>query len=81
MEWQPIETAPKDGKWFVTARFKGDDPEYEVGCYDPTKFHQYDERPDGLFERREIEIYEWRGFNNFSRATHWAPLPPPPETP
>jgi hypothetical protein len=29
MDWQPIDTAPRDGSWFITARFAGDEaPEY-----------------------------------------------------
>lgn len=61
MTWQPIETAPKDGKpvllWkeptkehYVAAFIRGDHPGW---C-----------TPDGF------EIF---------RATHWMPLPHPPE--
>lgn len=81
-DWFPIETAPKDGAWFVTARFHGgEQPEYEVGRYEPLLAKRY-EAVEGtsLFRQVEHQLYEWRGFNNFERATHWMPLPPPPES-
>lgn len=78
-EWQPIETAPKDGTWFVIATAHGD---YEVGRYEPLTMPTY-EPVDGtcLYLRTEREVYEWGGFNNFHAATHWMPLPAPPVLP
>ena len=79
-QWQDIETAPKDGQWFLTARFiDGCEAEYEVGAYDPSIHRSFNERPDGLFEAKDTQIYDWRGFNSFNRATHWMPLPTPPD--
>jgi hypothetical protein len=77
-EWKPIETAPRDGSWFVICRV-GDDPErYEVGCYNPLCHFNYVEVENGLFRREKERGYEWSGFSNFHRATHWMPLPAPP---
>jgi hypothetical protein len=74
--WQPIETAPRDGTWFVTVSFAG---EYEVGCYRPLIHFNYEPVEDNLYRRSEYIAYPWFGFNNFHRAIAWMPLPPPPE--
>jgi hypothetical protein len=77
-EWQPIETAPKDGTWFLAAR-RGEGPDqYEIGAYDPLMFAEYVEVEAGLFRKEMRPSYDWRGFNNFRRMTHWMPLPTPP---
>ena len=71
--WQPIETAPRDGTWFVICR--AGTPGYEVGCFDPLMFPQYVEAENGLYRKVVQKVYDWTGFNNFHRATHWMPLP------
>lgn len=76
MRWLPIESAPKDGTWFVICI---DERYYEVGCYDPSHFDRYVEVGDGLYRKQPEQIYEWRGFSNFGRATHWMPLPAAPQ--
>ena len=76
--WQPIETAPKDGTWFVIC-LRGEG--FEIGRFDPTNWPEYvPSEIDGLFRRQERVIYEWDGFNNFDHATHWMPIPAPPAT-
>jgi hypothetical protein len=37
------------------------------------------ENEDDLYRKVEKIAYEWRGFNNMHRATHWMPLPEPPK--
>lgn len=64
MDWQPIETAPKDG---VTVRLYGYG-EQGIGYWwrndwVPAHLLPSDEEPEFSFT-----------------ATHWAPLPPPPLT-
>lgn len=76
--WQPIETAPRDGGWFAIC-VAGEGLSYEVGCYEPYHGRQFIELESGLFRAEEYLLGEWRGFNNMHRATHWMPLPPPPE--
>jgi hypothetical protein len=73
--WRPIETAPKDGSWFVVVCVDG---EYEVGRYDPSMYDRYVPVEGGLYRKEQEVGYEWRGFNNIHRATHWMPLPSPP---
>lgn len=77
-QWRPIESAPKDGTWFVIVNEDDGADSFEIGCYSPLIWHDFEPVADGLFRKTEREIYEWRGFNNMHRATHWLPLPPPP---
>ena len=63
MEWQPIETAPKDGTWVFL---------YVPG-HGPTR---------AKWSRLVSGVYGWTSHqsgNYISRATHWMPLPEPPE--
>ena len=71
MDWQPIETAPKDGTWFLVC----------CGDEGPESYCHAEFVPvaDGLYRRNLIEYTEWRGFNNFHRMTHWQHLPMPPK--
>lgn len=70
MDWQPIETAPKDGTEILVfgSYTYPDDP-------DPTVYWEivsYREDPHG---------YVWTDGNQSSREnvfSHWMPLPPPP---
>lgn len=74
-DWQPIETAPRDGSWFVTCNADGSADEIEVGAYAPLMHGRFVENGDGLWRKEIVSICDWRGFNNFNRATHWMPLP------
>ncbi len=76
--WQPIETAPRDGTWFLICRAQDGFDTYEVGQYLPLNFPHYIEVEGGLFRKENQQVYDWHGFNNFHRATHWMPLPSPP---
>ncbi len=77
--WQPIETAPKDGTWFLICRASEGFDSYEVGRYDPLMHDHYEPVGGGLYRKVQDQIYDWRGFSNFPRATHWMPLPSPPD--
>lgn len=77
-EWHPIKTAPKDGSWFLICRACEGADSYEVGRFDPSFHDEFIEAGDGLYRKERRLGYEWRGFSNFHRATHWYPLPSPP---
>lgn len=78
-DWQPIETAPKDGSWFLICRACDGESSYEVGSYLPLTHPGYEKVEGGLYRKVETVLYEWTGFNNPHLATHWMPLPAPPK--
>ena len=78
-DWQPIETAPRDGTWFLICASEDGVESYEIGCYDPMMSPEYIEVDGGLYRKEMKSGYEWRGFNNFHRATHWTSIPEPPQ--
>jgi hypothetical protein len=80
-DWQPIETAPRDGTWFMVCNADDEYESYEVGRYLPLWRYKYVEVGDGLFRKERVSDYDWEGFNNFHRATHWMTLPEPPNQP
>lgn len=65
--WQPIETAPKDGTFFIATGFnygKSSDPRHYCMA---------------LWEQGEWrEASEWNGHSSLAYLTHWRPLPPAP---
>ena len=74
MEWQPIDTAPRDGSRILLyrplANRTGDEPidikhgtSYSMGCWASTV-------PDGMTDENYTD--------GACKATHWMPLPPPP---
>ncbi len=81
MEWKVIDDdpVPKDGSWFMICnKFEGYSS-YETGKFDPLNGPRFVEVGGGLFRKETMELYEWRGFNNMQRATHWRHAPEPPK--
>lgn len=74
--WRPIETAPRDGSWFVTANAREKDGEYEVARFNPYMQDQYMQEADGRFRRERVSVMDFSS-DNFHRATHWKPLTQP----
>lgn len=70
-EWQPIETAPKDGTHILLAwSYKNGTPPRVSECF---------WRNDMPFSQDGV----WWCFHGrmFAEPTHWQPLPTPPEAP
>lgn len=72
-EWQPIETAPKDGTEILTVNIHGDIQITE--WYSVTRDDYV--HIEGEIYRKEITLWHegWNGNN----PTHWMPLPAPPK--
>lgn len=66
LDWQPIETAPKDGR-FVLIAFDCPNPEYKAVCVARIRkgWSTWDSFPGDYTKH----------------PTHWMPLPPPPQAP
>jgi hypothetical protein len=73
--WQPIETAPKDGTKILILDRDGD---IEISEWYQS-FHDEYVQLDNGFYRKETKIWSqgWNG--NGHRATHWMPLPEKPQ--
>lgn len=78
-EWQPIETAPKDGQSILLLNGKAHSPEALVAHW----CRVYPENPQGTWHsvsRFNCEFALQRRFLTQSPdATHWMPLPEPPK--
>ena len=83
-QWQPIETAPKDGTHILAYDPEGiHGPVYAVVHWYVHKGEKYTEsETEGLYRREQYEVPWWDGaaYTPF-RATHWMPLPPAPGAP
>jgi hypothetical protein len=69
-EWQPIETAPKDGTLILLGRSKG----VWAGKYTPVFTSGY--RPDSAWQSMLLNHDHMA--ERYAPPTHWMPLPQPP---
>ena len=72
MDWQPIETAPRDGTWIL---LRGGTSKY--GWYGdnfpPMVCAQFD------CSSWQFAYYESGYYGEYKNPTHWMPLPAPPK--
>lgn len=94
-EWQPIETAPKDGTEILAFGMgvegepvvMWDDskpriPMWRVIHWKETWYDDYAEQPDGSYRKDRKQGFAYWGPNPQQfRPTHWMPLPTPPTKP
>ena len=78
-EWQPIETAPKDGTMVLVSNGK----DIAVGAYAVQEYWGYEDEPGapGLFRKVLKERYAIWDAEGICGLTHWMPLPAPPASP
>lgn len=81
MEWQPIETAPKDGTrimlWRGYPRF-GFWQEMVIAQWFNDSWRWPDPRENASTHDVWSEDDLYYGFEDEENFTHWMPLPPPP---
>lgn len=68
--WQPIATAPKDGRWIILYCSEGDAPDGQLMVDYWEAFH-----PDVESEMGRAGV--WQNSDGLN-PTHWMPLPAPP---
>ncbi len=73
MEWQPIETAPKDGAYIQVANAGG----VWIAHWMPVAVSGY--RFDDPWRSCMLNHYHIPERARYGKPTHWAPLPPPPK--
>lgn len=73
MEWQPIETAPKDGTTVIIGR--------DMGDFGFVRGYGRFDGKDGSFLSGWIShgFSEYHGNLGLAHPTHWMPLPEPPQ--
>lgn len=83
-EWQPIETAPRDGTWIVVLMSEStQDKDMPSPCVATARWvrettkHWEQIRPTKK-ELVELDTSHW---SNYENPTHWRPLPAPPGSP
>lgn len=83
MEWQPIETAPKNGQWLLLCyqnqlgKWRWAIGSWETEILMDAEFGHDEYAPAGWYESPESCPYENDAF--LIEPTHWMPLPGPPQ--
>lgn len=83
MEWQPIETAPKDGTEVIVVHYAnysdGISPMIEGPFTGSFRNGRWESSWDGC---EVVEYMDWGGvdYKSIMTPTHWMPLPTPPTT-
>ena len=75
MEWQPIETAPKDGSWLLVSNAEKDGA-WIARYYE---FYPSGYKPDNPWFSLMLNHDGLPNPRGSSFPTHWMPLPEPPK--
>lgn len=70
-DWQPIETAPKDGTVLLAYSVEGN-------CFDLVRWDEHEDADEGLLKTWMCDV---SGGSMVSAFTHWRPLRKPAATP
>lgn len=77
-EWQPMETAPKDGTKILVVCVEDSEPEIEVTEWYTIESYSWEHVENDMYRRVARPAHSgWNG--NGHRATHWMLLPPLPQ--
>jgi hypothetical protein len=78
-EWQPIETAPKDGTWVLLSG-GGIDYGWGGGTIPTAVVGQYTDYLNGGTKKPHWQFawYDGGYYGEYLEPTHWMPLPAPP---
>jgi hypothetical protein len=76
-EWQPIETAPKDGT-DVIVMYMHIETQCVFNAFYASEGHGWEKRDVGWWSYEHSEVSRIL-LNDFMTPTHWMPLPPPPK--
>ena len=80
-EWQPIETAPRNGTWVLLTggRADFDDYNHAIATWPPSVVAFWD-RDSWGDETWALAFWDGAWRTSYTAPTHWMPLPdPPPE--
>ena len=75
MEWQPIETAPRDGTDIIIAEIRFKNSKADYGEID---IGSWEEDRNGADEFGDSYFCWMSNYGRVEEPTHWMPLPPPP---
>lgn len=78
-EWQPIETAPKDGT--IVLLWSRSSDEWATGLWQDVGLPQFFTPVAGMWVRNLYVAHDPTSnpYLPINDPTHWMPLPPPPE--
>tara|TARA_R110000868_G_scaffold99334_1_gene273432 strand:+ start:1300 stop:1947 length:648 start_codon:yes stop_codon:yes gene_type:complete len=78
-QWQPIETAPKDGTWILVGGGETDDEEEARGIAVASWTRELNGSVGDRYARWQFAVYDGGHYGNYINPTHWMPLPQPPQ--
>lgn len=82
MKWEPIETAPKDGRWILLTGGHMDDG-WDIADHPLVVAGQWTDYLNGYdgekYARWQFAWYDGGYYGTYIRPTHWMLLPEPPD--